>query len=435
MNNRELATFILFAAFVLLALAVRDVRKMLPSLAKQLFFSKITPLLLVFVAVEVAALGLAGRLSLWSSDLLGGTVLWFLLVGFVWFFNLGDAGKDPDFFKRRFLVTLGVTAFIEFFVNAQVMPLPLELLAQTFLLVVVGMNVVASNDQQYKPVATLTSAIMILATLGLLTYSVTHLISDWATLDKHELANELLMPIWLSAVAVAVLYPIAFYMSYELLFVRLSFLNDGSKPSMRARLGMAWSLRGALVDVDQFRGGPARDAAQATTARDARDAVRLFKKERADDLAARAATRQTLVENAGRVGVDENGLLLDRREFAETKEALRWLATCHMGWYRNEDRPDQYRPDLLEALSGSRQFEFENDEPITSKVRKDGQAWFAYRMTPSGHVFGIGASGPPPSQWFYDAPAPPSGFPSKASANWTDTLLADRPEWGPEPET
>jgi len=88
---------------------------------------------------------------------------------------------------------------------------------------------------------TLTSAIMILATLGLLTYSVTHVISDWATLDKHELANELLMPIWLSAVAVAVLYPIAFYMGYELLFVRLSFLNDGSKPSMRARLGMAWS--------------------------------------------------------------------------------------------------------------------------------------------------------------------------------------------------
>src|SRR5680860_1269772 len=250
MNNRELATFILFAAFVLLALAVRDVRKMLPSLAKQLFFSKITPLLLVFVAVEAAALGLAGRLSLWSSDLLGGTVLWFLLVGFVWFFNLGDAGKDPDFFKRRFLETLGVTAFIEFFVNAQVMPLPIELLAQTFLLVVVGMNVVASNDQQYKPVATLTSAIMILATLGLLTYSVTRVISDWATLDKHELANELLMPFWLSAVAVAVLYPIAFYMSYELLLVRLSFLNDGSKPSMRARLGMAWSLRGALVDVD-----------------------------------------------------------------------------------------------------------------------------------------------------------------------------------------
>ncbi len=47
MNNRELATLTLLAAFVMLALAVRDVREMLPSLAKQLFLSKITPLMLV----------------------------------------------------------------------------------------------------------------------------------------------------------------------------------------------------------------------------------------------------------------------------------------------------------------------------------------------------------------------------------------------------
>ncbi|HVV30394.1 MAG TPA: hypothetical protein VHC41_05905 [Mycobacteriales bacterium] len=52
MNNRELATLILLTAFAVLGVAVRDVRKMLPSLAKQLFLSKITPLMLVFVAVQ-----------------------------------------------------------------------------------------------------------------------------------------------------------------------------------------------------------------------------------------------------------------------------------------------------------------------------------------------------------------------------------------------
>ena len=435
MNDRELATLILLAAFVMLALAVRDVREMLPSLAKQLFLSKITPLMLIFVAVEVVAIWLAAGFSLWSPDLLGGTILWFLLVGFVWFVSLGEAGKDPDFFKRRFLETLGVTALLEFFVNAQVMPLPIELVAQCFLLLVVGLNVVAMNHREYKPVANLTTGIMILSTLGLLTYSVTHVISDWPTLDRHGLVNELLMPVWLSGVAVSVLYPMAFYMGYELLFVRLSFLNDGRKPSMRARAGMAWGLRGSLVDIDQFRGLPAREAVQSTTAKAAYEAVRRFKSERAEDLAARAAARRNLVENAGRRGVDDDGKLLDRREFSETKEALRWLATCHMGWYRNEDQPERYRPDLLEVLRDSRQFEFETDEPIVSKVRKDGQAWFAYRATPSGHVFGIGASGPPPSQWFYDAPTPPSGFPSEASENWTDGLRGDRPEWDPEPET
>lgn len=435
MNNRELATLILLVIFAVLALAIRDVRGMLPSLAKQLFVSKITPLMLAFVGVEVGAIWLAAGFSLWSPDLLGGTILWFLLVGFVWFVSLGEAGKDPDFFKRRFLETLGVTAFLEFFLNAQVMPLPVELVAQAFLFVVVGVNVLASNQRQYKPVATWTSGIMVLSTLGLLAYSVAHVISNWPGLDKRGLVDELLMPVWLSGAAVAVLYPIAFYMGYELLFVRLSFLHDERKPSLRAKVGIAWGLRGSLVDIDQFRGPAARDAAQSTTARDAYEAVRRFKRERAEDLDARAANRRTLVENAGRRGVDASGRVLDRREFAETKEALLWLATCHMGWYRNEDQAGRYRPDLLEVLRDSRQFEFETDEPIVSKVRKDRQAWFAYRATPSGHVFGIGASGPPPSQWFYDAPSPPSGFPSEASENWTDGLRGNRPEWDAEPET
>lgn len=435
MNDRELATFILLAAFGMHALAIRDVRGMLPSLAKQLFVSKITPLMLAFVAIEIGAIWLATGFSLWSPDLLGGTILWFMLVGLVWFVSLGEAGKDPDFFKRRFLETLGVTAFLEFFVNAQVMPLPVELVAQAFLLVVVGMNVVAVNHREYKPVANLTSGIMILSTLGLLAYSAGHVISNWSAVDKRELVNELLMPVWLSGVAISVLYPIAFYMGYELLFVQLSFLHQERKPSMRARVGMVWGLRGSLVDVDQFRGSAARDAAYSTTAREAYEAVRRFKRERAEDLDARAANRRKLVENAGRRGVDVDGRVLDRREFAETKEALQWLATCHMGWYRNEDQPERYRPDLLEVLRDSRQFEFETDEPLVSKVRKDGQAWFAYRATPSGHVLGIGASGPPPSQWFYDGPTPPSGFPSEASENWSDGLRGDRPEWDTEPET
>ena len=232
-----------------------------------------------------------------------------------------------------------------------------------------------------------------------------------------------------------ILYLFAVYMGYELLYVRLSFLNEGRKPAVRARLGIALGLRGALVDVDQLRGVPARDAARSQTVSTARSAVDRFKQERAADLAARTAARQTLIDNAGREGVDENGLVLDRREFAETKDALAWLATCHMGWYRNEDRPEDYRTDLLDVLSGSHQLEFPTPEPITMKVRKDHQAWYAYRRTPSGHVFGIGASGPPPSQWFYDGPTPPSGFPSKASKGWTDFMSPDRPEWRPEPKT
>lgn len=435
MNNRELATFILLGAALVAIVWSRAGREALASLAKQLFVSKITPFLVALAGIVAAVVWLADRHSLWTTDLLGSTVLWFLLVGAVWFINLDDAGKDADFFKRRFLETLGFTAVLEFFVNAHVMALPLELVAQAFLLIVVAMNAFATGDKKYRSIATATPGMLIFSTLGLLIYSVAHLASGWESLDKAGLVNGLLMPIWLTAVAIPVLYLFAFYMGYELLFVRLSFLNDNRKPSLRAQLGIVSALRGALVDVQQFRGGPARDAARSCTAGDARAAVHRFKEERATDLAARAAARKALVDGAGRKGVDENGLLFDRREFAETKDALRWLATCHMGWYRNEDRPDEYRADLLDVLGGSGQFDFESDEPIVAKVRKDLQAWYAHRRTPSGHVFGIGASGPPPSQWFYDAPTHPGGVPSAASAGWTDFMSPDRPEWSSEPET
>jgi hypothetical protein len=134
-------------------------------------------------------------------------------------------------------------------------------------------------------------------------------------------------------------------------------------------------------------------------------------------------------------GTEGAGLQLDRREFAATKDALRWLATCQMGWYQNEDRPDTYRDDLLTVIGDFLLQGLPEPHAIVMKVRKDGQAWYAYRTTPSGYVFGIGASGKPPSKWFWDGPTPPPGYPSKKSG-WTSAMDPhERPEWGVESAT
>jgi len=383
-----------------------------------------------------AATSIAARLNLWTTALTATTALWFLFTGFAWFMNLDEAGKDPDFFKRRFFETLGFAAFFEFFLNAQVLPLPAEALGQLFLLVVVLLNVVASQDQQYKPVAKLTTGILVSTSVGLLIFTAIQLTSDWANVDKASLANEFLMPIWLAVAVIPYLYLVAFFMGYELLFIRLNFMNNRRSPRLRAKAGILLGLRVSLVDVEEFSGPFARAAAESESVRDALIQVRGFKHDRSEKEAARTQARHALEQNSGRRGVGANGLVLDRREFAKTKEALRWLSNCHMGWYQRDDRPDEYRKDLLDMLisTDSKQFAFESEEPVVSKVRKDGQAWYAYRATPSGHVLGIGAVGRPPSQWFYDGPTPPSGFPSAKSAGWSDYMSPDRPEWQAEPE-
>ncbi len=437
MNNREAATMGLIGALFLGMLLWRSTRLWMASLVRQLLWSRLTLALFAYIAILGAVIFAASRISLWTTDLFAATALWFLITGFAWFIDLGDTGKDSDFFKRRIIETMGLTAFLEFFINAQVLPLVWEIMGQVVLSVVALVNAFASTQSQFRPIAKVTGAVLAAASLGLLVFTAISLVSNWTSVDKVTLRNELLMPVWLAVAAIPYLYAIAFYMRYEDLFLRLSLVNNGTRPRLRAQLGMMLGLRGSLVDVAGFRGPEAREAAESRTMRESLDYVRAFKEWRAADEATRAQARHRLAMNADREGTDEFGLVLDRREFAQTKDALQWLADCHMGWYRGGNRTHEYQRDVLDVLvsTNSQQFAFESQTPVVQKVRKDGQAWYAYRVTPSGHIFGMGANGPPPSQWFYDGPTPPDGFPSCKGRGWTDFMSPDRPEWRAEPDT
>ena len=151
-----------------------------------------------------------------------------------------------------------------------------------------------------------------------------------------------------------------------------------------------------------------------------------MKQERREEALAEAAAARRLVDNAGLTGVDGDGRQLDRREFSETRRALRWLAVAQMGWWNRDHR---YREDLLEMPEPTFEFD-ERQEPsgIAMYVAPDGQSWYAERQTITGHWFAIGAAGPTPDQWLLDGPERPSGFPAEpewdhwgggsASPNW-----------------
>jgi hypothetical protein len=110
---------------------------------------------------------------------------------------------------------------------------------------------------------------------------------------------------------------------------------------------------------------------------------------------------------AGVFGNDEEGRQLDQREFDQTRRALQWLATVQMGCYHNHSR---YQPEALDRANLS-DFGLPAEHGVRMKIRSDGRAWYAWRPTPSGWCFAIGAIAPPPDQWLGDGPEPPHGFP------------------------
>jgi hypothetical protein len=239
----------------------------------------------------------------------------------------------------------------------------------------------------------------------------------------------------LTAVAIPVIYLIALFAGYESLLKLLTWWNDHRRPSWRALLGVSLELRGSLPDVNEFRGTASQQAAHARTVRAARSIVVEFKRTRAAKLKARQEARELLDQRAGLVGTDSDGLQLDRREFQATKEALHLLANWQSGWYRNDEHQrDSYRSDLLDLFVTSGIEGLPTEHRITLKVRADGKAWYAYRQTPSGYFFAIGAAGPPPSEWYWDGDKPPPGFPSKRGG-WTSFMEPDPPEWRAENPT
>ncbi len=50
------------------------------------------------------------------------------------------------------------------------------------------------------------------------------------------------------------------------------------------------------------------------------------------------------------------------------------------------------------------------------------------RRTVTGWVFAVGAAGPPPEQWFYDGPEPPSGYPG-SDPGWGRSPFEQGPNW------
>lgn len=434
MNNRETVALTYLALFLVLVLAIKGARSSLLQFLKILFMSRLALSWALYMAVIGGSIWLMSRLGFWTQNLLGSTLLWLLLGGFLWFIHVTDAGKDRDFFKRRVIEALGLGAFFEFFVNLEALPLLGEFALQGFIIMVAGLNVAASMQTRLRPVARLTSGLLVATGLAMLLYTVLRLIQHRESINIRDVVNQYLLPVWLTLAAIPALYLIALFAGYESLFGHLRFWNDRRRPTLRAQVGTVLALRGSLVDIYEFRGPKTQAAAEASCIRSARNAVREFRRERAADRASRAAARQRLVDNAGLVGVDKAGLQLDRREFAETKKALRWIANCHMGWYQRDDRPDRYKTDLMDMFGDLTGEGLPEDHGVVMRVTRDGRAWYAYRTTPSGYVFAIGASGPPPSQWFWDGPKPPTGYPSEKSG-WTSFMDPDRPEWREEAPT
>jgi hypothetical protein len=429
LTNRELAALVVLALLIAFVLtrpgrdnALRSIHGVLASFAAPAI---LLPLLLYAGWISAAAF-FGAQFGLWDSSLLKATILWLLLSGFALVMRLNDAIEKPGFFRRAVIKTLAVAAAIEFLSTLKSFPLWVELPTQALAVAFAGVAVVAARQPEHAAVRKLANGYLIILGLSALVWSMAHLAAERSDLDLGSILREFLLPVWLTPVALVFVYGFAVLAAYQGFFRRMRVWNkDG--PLIRQKLAVVARSNGRLGRLRLLTGLGIQRIARTNTFRESWSEFGSLEDEHRQRIAKEAAAKQRLIDNAGLVGTDDSGHQLDQREFEETRKALRFLATCHMGHYRNGDQ--RYRADLLPIVESH----FERDglpenRGVEMHISRDGQSWYATRQVVTGWCFAIGAAGPPPDEWLYDSGTPPPGFPAEpewdrfgggvASVNW-----------------
>jgi hypothetical protein len=413
-------------ALLVWALARTDTRSSARDVLRVAASPKILGSLAVLVLWVLGLVYFAWTVGLWDADRVTDTVFWFVTAGLVMFGRFEKVSKEPHFVRRTALATLEVSALIEVLSEVFVLNLIPELFLQPAFALFGGVSVVAARKPEHRAAKRLADGLLLMASAALLLYVVVSLVNNWGSIDKGDLLQQFALPVWLTVGVLPYIYAVGLLAAYELAFLRIGWKSEaGWWPRTRAKLVLLTSFHAKAREVGAFSGPWQFKLAAATSFRDGRRLVKEFRQAQRD--AARDAEEKAarLDLYAGVDGFDEDGRRLDRREFEEITDALRWIATCQIGWHNN-NQAGRYRSDLLDfVLDGFAGRHLPQPKGVEMRVSKDGQKWFAWRRTISGWVFAIGAAGPPPDQWEYDGADPPAGFPGEDPAWGTSAFGQD----------
>ncbi len=113
-NGREGATIVWFAVFFVWCLTQKGIRTSIFAIFKTLSSWKLLVIFGVFFAYLSGIIYFLCKVGLWDVSLIKDTVFWVIGSGLVLLFNLNEAEKEKDYFKKIFLESFKLTMIFEF---------------------------------------------------------------------------------------------------------------------------------------------------------------------------------------------------------------------------------------------------------------------------------------------------------------------------------
>ena len=421
-NNRQWALLIWIAVGLVWALTKPDSRRSLGALLRTLVSPRFVLIVVGYLGMVVLAIWGAELVGLWDSSLISESVTWLFISGWALFASFAKVDSEPDFFVTHVRQIVGLSLVAEFLLDFAVLPFAAEFLLVPFFLLIGVWQAFASRDERLASTVGFANGCLTVTVLFLLGIGVYTLIDGWDSLDWAALSRQAALPIWLTLAVLPYVYLIGISSAYGKVFRRMDWQSS-------QRWWRRFVARTALIttfgvrphDLGQLGAPASFGLAHSKSWREAREAIRNQMRQDKQRRAEERQEKERLERYVGVDGVDSDGRRLDQREFDETKAALRWLHTCHQGWWQKQSG---YKKSLLDLIgSPSQMHGLDPSNGYEEAVSPDGSSWYGWRRTITGWVFAIGANAPAPNQWTYDGPEPPAGPPGVD------------PVWGDEPFT
>lgn len=382
-------------------------RQSIPGLIGTLLSRQLVVPIAVFGTYMALVVWLLSPTPIWRDDLAKEALFWFAIPGLSLFAKFGEVDTPGAFIRRHLVAMIALDFLLLAYLDIAAFGIEVELvLPPIATLLVAGTYMGGSPEtkRRFKQLLVWFGVLLVLGTTWRIGTSI-------ASLDTGYVLARLALPFWLTAAALPFVYAVGLYEAYR---NRIILAGAGMLTASERRIG-AWRLlrtfwlrAGALA---QLTAPGIREVAQAATYQDALVSIRLDQQRHEARVEAEAQKNSDLVRFAGVKGTDEVGRQLDRREFEQTKAALEELAS-HLGsWYQNRGR--RFRRQVLATMAHSRSG-ISAADGLKMRVKRGGQAWMAWRRTPSGFVLAIGGVDDPNHQRYYEGRTVPKGYPGEA---------------------
>lgn len=242
LSNRELATIVWIAIFIILFGFKKEVRKSILSLIKAFFVTSILSVILLLAIYTFGSVLILKHYGFWDLTLIKDTIFWFVGFAFMTLFKL-DKAKQSSFFFNLLKDSFKLTIFLEFFLNFYTFSFITEMIIIPIFTTIFLMNLVSQNKDEYKPVNNLTSKIIGFVGLSYFGFALYKIIFHNQNIFSNHNLNTLVLPVLLTVLSIPFFYFTALYSNYERLFMRVKFMNKNVEIQRKLKKQILWKAK------------------------------------------------------------------------------------------------------------------------------------------------------------------------------------------------